>query len=68
LQPGDYLLLCSDGLTRTVTEEEMRNAIATLRTPQRICDRLIADANANGGPDNVTVVVVRVVKGWGWSG
>ena len=66
LQPGDYLLLCSDGLTRTVTEEGMRNAIATLRTPQRICDRLIADANANGGPDNVTVVVVRMVKGWGW--
>ena len=66
LQPGDYLLLCSDGLTRTVSDADMQNAIATLRTPQRICDRLIADANANGGPDNVTVIVVLVAKdGWG---
>jgi protein phosphatase len=66
LQPGDYLLLCSDGLTRTVSEADMQDAIATLRDPQRICDRLIADANANGGPDNVTVIVVRVAKRWGW--
>jgi serine/threonine protein phosphatase PrpC len=67
LQPGDYLLLCSDGLTRTVSEADMHNAIATLADPQRICDRLVDDANANGAPDNVTVIVVRVVKGrWGW--
>ena len=66
LQAGDYLLLCSDGLTRTVSEADMQSAIATLREPQRICDRLIADANANGGPDNVTVIVVRVKGRWGW--
>jgi PPM family protein phosphatase len=63
LQPGDYLLLCSDGLTRTVSEAHMQNAIATLSDPQSICDRLVDDANANGGPDNVTVVVVRVEEG-----
>jgi serine/threonine protein phosphatase PrpC len=44
----------------------MQNAIATLGDPQRICDQLIADANANGGPDNVTVIVVRMLKRWGW--
>jgi protein phosphatase len=68
VQDGDYLLLCSDGLTRTVSEADMQNAIATLRDPQRICDRLIADANANGGPDNVTVIVVHVAKRKGWLG
>jgi protein phosphatase len=69
LQAGDYVLLCSDGLTRTVSETEMQSTIAALGDPQRICERLIADANANGGPDNVTVVVVGVSKGWwlvGW--
>jgi serine/threonine protein phosphatase PrpC len=62
LQPGDYLLLCSDGLPRMVPESAMHEAIETLRDPQRICDRLIADANANGGLDNVTVVVVQILK------
>jgi protein phosphatase len=67
LQPGDYLLLCSDGLTRTVSESDMQSAIGALRDPQRICDRLISDANANGGPDNVTVVVVRILAKHGGS-
>lgn len=66
LQAGDYLLLCSDGLTRTVSESDMQSVIAASGDPQRICDRLINDANANGGPDNVTVIVVRVAKQWGW--
>lgn len=62
LQPGDYLLLCSDGLPRMVPESAMQETIATLGDPQRICDRLIADANANGGLDNVTVIVVQILK------
>jgi protein phosphatase len=65
LQLGDYLLLCSDGLTRMVPEPAMAQAIAELRRPQRICDSLIAAANRNGGPDNITVVVVEVTAdGW----
>jgi protein phosphatase len=61
VQPGDYLLLCSDGLTRMVSEGQMAQAIAELRDPQQICDSLIAAANRGGGPDNITVVVVEVV-------
>jgi serine/threonine protein phosphatase PrpC len=64
VQRGDYLLLCSDGLTRMVTESAMSRAIARLRDPQRICAHLIDAANANGGTDNITVVVIEVVGTW----
>ena len=64
LQSGDYVLLCSDGLTRMVPDLELAKAIRTLQEPQRICDHLIATANEYGGADNVTVVVVKVTGGW----
>jgi serine/threonine protein phosphatase PrpC len=64
VQPGDYLLLCSDGLTRMVAEPALAHAIVRLRDPQRICDYLVAAANRNGGADNITVVVVEVIGGW----
>jgi serine/threonine protein phosphatase PrpC len=64
VQPGDYLLLCSDGLTRMVPEAAVADAIARLRDPQRICDALIDAANRNGGADNITVVVVEVADSW----
>jgi PPM family protein phosphatase len=60
VQPGDYLLLCSDGLTRMVSDQTLANAIFELRDPQRICNYLIDAANRNGGADNITVVVVEV--------
>jgi PPM family protein phosphatase len=60
VQPGDYVLLCSDGLTRMVSERVLAQAIFRFREPQRICDFLIAAANENGGSDNITVVVVEV--------
>jgi serine/threonine protein phosphatase PrpC len=64
VRPGDYLLLCSDGLTRMVPEATLAHAIFRLRDPQRICDYLVAAANRNGGADNITVVVVEVIGGW----
>jgi protein phosphatase len=64
VQPGDYVLLCSDGLTRMVPEYVMAKAFHEFREPQRICDSLIAAANSNGGSDNITVVVVEVTGGW----
>ncbi len=64
LQGGDYLLLCSDGLTGMVPEPVLGKAIVELRHPQRICDYLVDTANANGGDDNITVVVVEVMGGW----
>jgi protein phosphatase len=64
VQPGDYLLLCSDGLTRMVPEPTLAHAIFELRDPQRICNYLIDAANRNGGADNITVVVVEVPTRW----
>ena len=64
VQAGDYLLLCSDGLTRMVPEAAVARAIVSLREPQRICDHLVQAANHNGGADNVTVVVVELIGGW----
>jgi len=61
VQPGDYVLLCTDGLTNAVAETTVCGAIARLRDPQRICDYLVDAANENGGPDNITVVVVEMI-------
>ena len=61
---GDYLVLCSDGLTRMVPETAVARVIHELRDPQFICDRLVEIANDNGGVDNITVVVVQVMGSW----
>jgi PPM family protein phosphatase len=66
VQPGDYLLLCSDGLTRMVPEVTLARTIDELRDPQSICDALIHAANRNGGADNITVIVVEVAGSWWW--
>ena len=57
---GDVLLLCSDGLSRTVTNPEIASTLETHPDPQKAVDRLIELANENGGEDNVTAIVVRV--------
>jgi serine/threonine protein phosphatase PrpC len=59
---GDFLLLCSDGLTRMVTDPEIASTLLTSSTAQESADRLIDLANENGGVDNVTVVVLRVIE------
>ena len=64
VKAGDYLLLCSDGLTRMVPEATVEETIARVRDPQRICDCLIEIANRNGGADNITAIVVEVGEGW----
>jgi protein phosphatase len=64
VQPGDYVLLCSDGLTRMVPDAELAAAFRPLEHPQAICDRLVAAANRHGGADNVTVVVIHVAASW----
>jgi PPM family protein phosphatase len=56
LRRDDYLVLCSDGLHRVVRPEEIAATIASLGSPQSVCDALVELANERGGPDNVTVV------------
>jgi protein phosphatase len=64
VQQGDYLVLCSDGLTRMVPDDAVAHAILDLRDPQTICNHLIDAANRNGGADNITLVVVEVRSRW----
>ncbi len=59
LEPGDTLLLCSDGLTTEVHETEIARILATAPDPQSACDRLIAAALREGGSDNITAIVAR---------
>jgi protein phosphatase len=59
---GDRLLLCTDGLTRMVPDDQLSGALDRFRgDPQGACDHLIEAANTSGGPDNITVVVVEFV-------
>src|SRR5579864_1791935 len=62
LLAGDSLLLCSDGLTRMVTDPEIASTLLTTRTAQEAADRLIELANEYGGVDNVTVIVLRILQ------
>ena len=59
LQPGDWLLLCSDGLTNELADDEMREAVFKAATPQPACAELIAIANSRGARDNVTALLLR---------
>lgn len=58
---GGYLLLCSDGLWGVVPDDEMSRIIFEAPTIQRGCQNLIAAANAAGGPDNISAILVQLL-------
>ncbi len=60
LEPGDQVLLCSDGLTEVVDDDQIAGVLAEQVDGGDACGTLIAAANRAGGPDNVTVVLLRV--------
>ena len=59
LARGDTLVLCSDGLTTHLRATDIARILAASLDPDDACDQLIAAANAEGGHDNITVVVVQ---------
>ncbi|MHA7282272.1 PP2C family protein-serine/threonine phosphatase [Arthrobacter sp. TMS2-4] len=61
VEDHDRILLCSDGLSGELTDEDIHAILDTVRDPQEACDRLIAAALRSGARDNVTVVVVDAV-------
>ncbi len=61
LEEGDSLILCTDGLSGSVSEDELR-AIVSQYQPQESVYHLVERANENGGPDNITAIVVRVLE------
>jgi len=62
LLPGDTVLLCSDGLTDELTDAELSGAVRKYE-PQAAAEQLTAMANAHGGRDNITVILLRVPGG-----
>jgi len=59
LQPGDQLLMCSDGLTGVVEDRVIAELLDTTADPDEAVSRLVQLANQAGGPDNITVVLLR---------
>jgi PPM family protein phosphatase len=59
LQDGDQVLLCSDGLTEPVDDDQIAQLLSAEPDGNAACQALIDAANAAGGPDNITVVLLR---------
>jgi PPM family protein phosphatase len=60
---GDRYLLCSDGVTAVLSDDDLLDALSAHEDPGEVVEQLIAQANAGGGPDNITCVVADVVDG-----
>jgi len=62
LLPGQYLLLCCDGLWGQVSDEAMAAIVEAAPTPDLACQHLVAEANQHGGEDNISVILAA--RGW----
>ena len=58
----ESLLLCTDGLTEMLTDEQIERILRDTPDPQKACETLVRHANDAGGRDNVTVIVVKRVE------
>jgi serine/threonine protein phosphatase PrpC len=58
---GHVLLLCSDGLTRHVSDERIRAVLRSMTSARQACEDLVEEALEGGGSDNITIVVGRAV-------
>jgi protein phosphatase len=59
--PGDWLLLCSDGLWSMVDEEQILAELQKAGDPDRLVDTLVSAANEAGGEDNISVVAIKIL-------
>ena len=59
------VLLCSDGLTRHVSDDRIRDRLRSMTSAKQACEALVQDALEGGGSDNVTVVVRRALPSEG---
>jgi len=58
---GDVFLLASDGLTGMVDDRRLLQLLGSRASPERIVNAMISEANNNGGIDNITAIVVKVI-------
>jgi protein phosphatase len=54
-------LLCSDGLTKHVTDEQIAERLRSMTSSQQVCEQLLQDALDGGGSDNITIIVGRAM-------
>jgi serine/threonine protein phosphatase PrpC len=57
-QPGDAYLLCSDGLSGMLADQDILDIMSATRDPVEICRKLVEEANDQGGEDNITALVI----------
>jgi protein phosphatase len=62
IQVGDLYLVASDGLTGMLEDPQLKKILESRQTPGRMVDSMITEANRRGGLDNITAIVVQVVK------
>lgn len=62
LQPDDRILLCSDGLTDMVSDQAIKSIVMLASSTKKACEQLVTAALDNGGRDNATVVLARVLS------
>ncbi len=62
LEEGDRILLCTDGLFKAVKEPRLAETLKDQGDDKKACESLVTEANANGGPDNVTVAIGTVSR------
>lgn len=68
VQCGDIILICTDGLSNAVNEEDMIKTAVSSQDLEEACELLISKAKDNGGFDNITAVVIQICKGGDYSG
>ena len=59
---GNVGMLCSDGLTRHVSDERIRERLGSMTSAKQVCESLLQDALDGGGTDNITIIVGRPVR------
>jgi serine/threonine protein phosphatase PrpC len=56
-------MLCSDGLTKHVSDERIKERLGTMTSAKQVCEALLQDALDDGGSDNITLIVGRAIRG-----
>jgi len=62
IKKGQYILICCDGLYNEVSNEDILKTVIEYGEPDKICQKLVEQANEHGGQDNITVLIARIEK------